>query len=362
MENIENLFVEKNKIIDNDSYKDVLEENERLKKIIVSQNELINAYRKQQLLCNEKIPKSRKLNDESKIIHTGDVNCLLELKNGSLLSGSNDKTIILWVFDGKYNAKKSIVGHKLSVRTLSEINSKYVASGSDDNTIRVWDQTREYLCSFIIRDHFNTVRRLLSTSNGLLVSASYDQSLKVFNPLDNFRMVYSLSGHKNWVIAVIELENNVLISGSSDRTIKAWDFSISTSNISSIEAHEDFILDLTKIGKNKFATSSRDNKIKIWTFDNIKKEFIFDLSLENHSGAVFSIIYFTTGYLVSGSEDKTIKIFDLNEKNDKCIQTIKNENTVLVVAEVNKGKILSGFNNGEVRIFASNTNYVETDF
>ena len=68
--------------------------------------------------------------------HTSRVLCLGVLQDGTLVSGSEDKTILLW------NTKtgetiKSLTGHTGSVSTLVVLQDGTLVSGSLDKTIRI---------------------------------------------------------------------------------------------------------------------------------------------------------------------------------------------------------------------------------
>ena len=70
------------------------------------------------------------------------VKCILELDNGIILSGSDDKCIKLWEYDieeFKYKLIKTLKEHNHSVRALCQIDEKYFASGSFDFTIKIWE-------------------------------------------------------------------------------------------------------------------------------------------------------------------------------------------------------------------------------
>ena len=114
--------------------------------------------------------------------HGNFVKCLLELKNGYLLTGSEDNTIGIWEKNDleQYNNIVYLQEHKLPVRALCQINEKYFASGSFDKTIKIWDFEKK-------------------------------------------ECVQTLEGHQDNIICIIKIKNNMLISCSNDRTIKIWD-------------------------------------------------------------------------------------------------------------------------------------------
>lgn len=71
---------------------------------------------------------------------------------------------------------------------------------------------------------------------------------------------------------------------------------------------------------SKFASASMDKSIKIW---NISSEGKANFTLVGHAGGVNCVDFFKGDkpYIVSGSDDKTVKIWDYQTK--QCIVTLE---------------------------------------
>jgi len=70
--------------------------------------------------------------------HTDFVRALSVLPDGSLASGSEDKTIKIWdVRNGQ--TIKTLTGHTSYVYALSVLSDGSLASGSSDSTVKIWD-------------------------------------------------------------------------------------------------------------------------------------------------------------------------------------------------------------------------------
>ena len=117
------------------------------------------------------------------------VKCLLELDNGIIVTGSDDKSIKLW--KNEINIK-TIEEHTNSVRTFCQINSKYFASGSFDCTIKIWE-INSWVCVQTLVGHDSNVICIISlkynNKNGninysrnptLIASCSNDKTLKIW--------------------------------------------------------------------------------------------------------------------------------------------------------------------------------------
>ena len=67
--------------------------------------------------------------------------CVAPLDGGRLVSGSYDKTLIVWEAgdDGAFAAVQTLSGHTSYVRCVAQLDDRRLASGSEDNTLKVWE-------------------------------------------------------------------------------------------------------------------------------------------------------------------------------------------------------------------------------
>ena len=96
--------------------------------------------------------------------HTKLVNCLCQLNNGYIISGSDDKTIKVW---NEENILESLSGHTYSVRALCQMNENSFTSASFDKTIKyglwiIWNAFRT------LEGHLSNVTRIIYHSSGCL--------------------------------------------------------------------------------------------------------------------------------------------------------------------------------------------------
>lgn len=71
-------------------------------------------------------------------------------------------------------------------------------------------------------------------------------------------------------------------------------------------------------------------------------------TLTGHTDFIYCLIELSTGELVSGSYDKTIKIW--NKETKKCTRTIKEKNAIISLLEFKKYFLLSGTENNEINL------------
>ena len=72
--------------------------------------------------------------------HSNYVNCLTELSNNDIASGSADESIKLWRRDikGNFTCIDTLLGHSNTVYCLTELSNNDIASGSGDESIKLW--------------------------------------------------------------------------------------------------------------------------------------------------------------------------------------------------------------------------------
>ena len=98
-------------------------------------------------------------------------------------------------------------------------------------------------------------------------------------------------------------------------------FNIESKNIiKNIKAHNDCVLCLTIMNDGRLVSGAVDGTIVI----HDKKEYTPDLIIKEHKGCVNYIINLSSGLLASCSDDKTIKLYNINGKEYKVLQTLNN--------------------------------------
>ncbi len=116
--------------------------------------------------------------------HDGEICCITTLRNGRLVSGSTDKTIKLWNYNGTTNW--ILTGHTGPVKALVELKDGVLASASSDKTVRIWylkgvDSANSLMDIFMYRDE---ILALAAFPNGDLIHA-IDQKILVRRYIDS---------------------------------------------------------------------------------------------------------------------------------------------------------------------------------
>ena len=164
----------------------------------------------------------------------------------------------------------------------------------------------------------------------------------------NLKEINSLNPHnKDEIIySISQFPSGNIISVSADRTIKIYNnkFNI-IQNITN--AHLNNIFDCSIKDENNFATCSND--IKIWINKKekgiLKDDFLYQINHVinfKYENTLFKkILYCLNGNIISCSEDKIIRIWEENNKNEfNCIKTLTNDYAIASILLLNDKNFL----------------------
>ena len=227
------------------------------------------------------------------------------------------------------------------VNNLIAINSKTFASSSMKD-IKIWNLSCK--CIATLSGHTKPITTLIKLNNGnQLASASFDKSIKIWNIIPPYNCVASLDGNKREVTSMIQLKDNRLLSISEDGTCFTWD--VTKKKILKIIYLEQSIHLLSEISNGYIAIDSRA-LIKLYNTNNFSKSKY----LVGHSDDISSLLYLPNGKLLSGSKDKTIRVWDIKEQI--CEKVLKGSNGKIVnLAQLFDGSVISSCSDGSINMW-----------
>lgn len=298
--------------------------------------------------------------------------------------------------EGRYKEIEVLEGHRTWIESVIELSDGRLASGSGDGTVRVWErETGE--CVRLLEGHKGAVSEVIELDDmGVadLLSVGVDKKAIVWN-LYFGRKELEYDRHKSYINTAIQLSNRKVASGGL-REFRVWnvkfgnydeyfniqgevssllewdggelvvgkgngaidfyksDVSSKYRRLLSLNEHKGAVKSLIKLSSGRLASGADDGTIKIWEI----RDGFFGMrgdcgkTLEGHTKEVESIDEIPDGKIVSGSFDGSVKIWDVN--SGECLQTLKSEGKGAYDVRVLKdGKIASGHDDGKIRIWSN---------
>ncbi|XP_071507403.1 uncharacterized protein [Diadema antillarum] len=275
----------------------------------------------------------------------GDGVCCVMFDTRRLVTGSMDRSIRVWDIRSGKSVRK-LCGHRGGVRCL-QFDETHIISGSWDMSVKVWDAVKFELLAEL-SGHMGVVS-CLQFNNCHLVTGSHDSTIRIWC-MESFQCLHIIEHHSH-AVTCLDLQSQVIVSGSFDRTVKLTDVKTGAclhsmrhekqDRITTIHCYEGQILAGTLTGNLMVwdqetgtilsayqvldspiyrlvvaPSEDRDTKMMVASGDGSVSEWVLETMmcvrvLQGHRGPVRDM-QASESRLVSVSEDKTVRIWDLS--------------------------------------------------
>ncbi|MEW5305809.1 MAG: hypothetical protein WDW36_008326 [Sanguina aurantia] len=193
-----------------------------------------------------------------------------------------------------------------------------------------------------------------------LITGSDDMIVRIFN-YNTMDKVKVFEAHTDYIRCIaVHPSMPYILTSSDDMLIKLWDWDKNWSCAQVFEGHSHYVMMVSFNPKdsNTFASASLDRTIKVWCVGQPTPNF----TLEGHEKGVNCVDYFTGGdrpYLISGADDKLVKVWDYQTK--ACVQTLEghSHNIAAVCFHPELPIIVSGSEDGTIKLWHSTTYRLE---
>ncbi len=279
--------------------------------------------------------------------HKDIVQSMKILKNGQLVSGSADTTMRIWGMDGV--CIKHLYNHAGWINSVEELADGRIACGSNDHIINLWD-TKNDTCTSLSNLEKEHIYADATTqlSSGSIAFSTWKGAIKIWD-IDKDVCIKTIDTepHIAWISSLIELKTlGCLATSSWDGTIKIWDLSHDKSPcVKTFEGHTDCVNVVRQLNDKTLVSAADDNTIITWDVDSgISKTTFY-----GHKDRVYALLV-VNDKIISGSRDKTIKIWD--PESQTCLATIPCEERVYSLAYSPKEQYLFvGLAHGDIEVF-----------
>lgn len=178
---------------------------------------------------------------------------------------------------------------------------------------------------------------------------NFKQISRKFNPIQK------LIGHRQMINSIIQLDDGRLLTGSSDFKMKFWEEQgekfIDTLTISELTGD---ILCLYQLKDLRIiSTIKTSGAMKIWQKKKDIDGYELIITLSEHKNAVTSIIQLPDEKLITGSKDKTIRLWDISGNTFRCYQILDDhkEGGIYSLCELTGRRFASGSDDKTIRIW-----------
>lgn len=226
----------------------------------------------------------------------------------------------------------------------------WIVCGSDDFQLRVYNyNTSEKITSF--EAHPDYIRSIaVHPTQPFVLTASDDMTIKLWDWEKGWKCVQVFEGHSHYVMgmSINPKDTNTFASACLDRTVKIWNLGSPHANFT-LEAHEtkgvNHVDYYPAADKPYLLTTSDDKTVKVW--DYTTKALI--ATLEGHTSNVsFACYHPELPVIISGSEDGTIKIWHANTYRLEQSLSYGLERAWCIAYQRGRQGVAMGFDDGAV--------------
>jgi WD40 repeat protein len=228
--------------------------------------------------------------------------------NSLVATASSDHTAKVWrLSDGKDILTIPHTAKVVDVKFSSD--GKMVGSAGGDGVAQIWrinDRTKIF--SILHNGKINHL--LFSPNNQWVITASDDHSIQIWD-LNDQKMLYQLTQSGAFIDIAITSNNKYIISGDTDGHVIVWDTQ-QGQQVFSTQMGSNSIMRVAISSDDKlFAAGNEAGGVCVWQLDNAEKKLCFSAT-----EAVWDIGFSSSDFVIAGSLDGYVYIFDLVSKQE----------------------------------------------
>lgn len=238
-------------------------------------------------------------------------------------------------------------GHSNDVDAVSVSTQGYIATGSWDKHVNVYKADSPYTLFKTLGGHAGPVNIVKFSPNGkILATASEELLIQLWD--STFKNIKRFESHKDKINCLsFDPMNRYLYSGSDDKTMIVWDIAKGTQVKTVSNGQPVYSIAMTSDLRFIYIAGA-EPKIKMYSMITNKVAKTFD----GHTDIVNSLAISRNGnYMLSGSNDKTARIWDLRTGKQVRILPVDCWKVTVVAFSDDSKYAITGCNDGSVKIW-----------
>jgi len=189
-------------------------------------------------------------------------------------------------------------------------------------------------------------------SSNFVACGGLDNNCSIFSlQSNNTEPIRELEGHGGHLSSCRFINNSKIITSSGDKTCILWDIETGEKESEFADHNGDVLSVAISPDNNYFVTGSLDKTSKVY---DLRDKKIAQITFRYHQGDINSVSFFPGGNaFATGSEDKTVRIFDIRSAGEllMCGNPQNEEPPVGSVAFSKSGKYLFSSQAQGIRIW-----------
>lgn len=279
--------------------------------------------------------------------NTDNIYVLAESKAGHLVSAGSDGYIRIYDTSlGLTLIRSMYVGGTVIYSMMTSSADGYLYVPFYNDYIYRFDSTNSYTYIDSIKTGQTSIRYIGETSKNKIITAGSDFTIKIWDPYTSSLLNTIRSGHTSDISKVIETKGGFLISASYDKSLRIFNGNNNYSNYLKVDnAHNDAINTIVEFSTGIILTGSNDGTIKVWSMTASSTTLTSIKTLVLGTGVyVYGILELSNGNILAGGQ-RIFKIW--NPSNNygivKTITTSKAYYLVYALVKMNSGAIFSAY-------------------